>query len=301
MPFKSEKQRRLLWAKHPEIAKRWAHEYPESNKGLPMYADDNNKDPQASSGGKEAQNRLLEGPATPYLAPILAKQALIAKKSESILEPVEMPNHEGPSYALMDEPAHGTGTKSLCAASGEKLENTQKIAGILRNLTKAAWGGNMHKRGIVEGRVMQQERWNQEAMGSLFSGAPLPPRPISTTLSGKSYLAFLDRANSTANQARLNATIPPPIGSQGPAQNPAPVATYPGMNSAPQSSPQTPAPNQPFSTTGKPTTGGMKGMSNTIGRLGGLTSDNGMIAKNQDIGSTGFGNAPNTPKSPGAA
>src|SRR5271165_363719 len=28
MPFKSEAQRRLLWAKHPEIAKRWAHEYP---------------------------------------------------------------------------------------------------------------------------------------------------------------------------------------------------------------------------------------------------------------------------------
>ena len=26
MPFKSEKQRRYMWAKHPEIAKRWAHE-----------------------------------------------------------------------------------------------------------------------------------------------------------------------------------------------------------------------------------------------------------------------------------
>lgn len=34
MPFKSEKQRRLLWAKHPEIAEKWAHEGP--NKGLPM-------------------------------------------------------------------------------------------------------------------------------------------------------------------------------------------------------------------------------------------------------------------------
>jgi len=26
MPFKSERQRRFLWAKHPDIAKRWAHE-----------------------------------------------------------------------------------------------------------------------------------------------------------------------------------------------------------------------------------------------------------------------------------
>lgn len=28
MPFESEAQRRFMWAKHPEIAKRWAHEYP---------------------------------------------------------------------------------------------------------------------------------------------------------------------------------------------------------------------------------------------------------------------------------
>lgn len=27
MPFESEKQRRFLWLKHPDIAKRWAHKY----------------------------------------------------------------------------------------------------------------------------------------------------------------------------------------------------------------------------------------------------------------------------------
>lgn len=27
MPFRSEKQRKYLWAKHPDIARRWAHEY----------------------------------------------------------------------------------------------------------------------------------------------------------------------------------------------------------------------------------------------------------------------------------
>lgn len=27
MPFKSEAQRRFMFAKHPEIAKRWAHKY----------------------------------------------------------------------------------------------------------------------------------------------------------------------------------------------------------------------------------------------------------------------------------
>ena len=27
MPFKSEKQRRYLWANHPDIARRWTEEY----------------------------------------------------------------------------------------------------------------------------------------------------------------------------------------------------------------------------------------------------------------------------------
>jgi hypothetical protein len=27
MPFQSEKQRRFLWAKHPEIARRWTSEH----------------------------------------------------------------------------------------------------------------------------------------------------------------------------------------------------------------------------------------------------------------------------------
>lgn len=41
MPFRSEAQRRLMWAKHPKIARRWADKYgtPED---LPMHvsADD---------------------------------------------------------------------------------------------------------------------------------------------------------------------------------------------------------------------------------------------------------------------
>lgn len=36
MPFKSESQRRYLWAKHPKIAKKWAKEYPNQKK-LPMH------------------------------------------------------------------------------------------------------------------------------------------------------------------------------------------------------------------------------------------------------------------------
>lgn len=38
MPFTSEKQRRFMFAEHPRIAKRWAHENPEGDEGLPTYA-----------------------------------------------------------------------------------------------------------------------------------------------------------------------------------------------------------------------------------------------------------------------
>lgn len=27
MPFRSEAQRKFLWARHPEVAKEWAHKY----------------------------------------------------------------------------------------------------------------------------------------------------------------------------------------------------------------------------------------------------------------------------------
>ena len=35
-PFASEAQRRLLWAKEPELAKRWAHKYG-TPKNLPYH------------------------------------------------------------------------------------------------------------------------------------------------------------------------------------------------------------------------------------------------------------------------
>jgi hypothetical protein len=41
-PFASEAQRRLLWSKHPEIAKRWSHEFPGQH-DLPMHVKDKKK------------------------------------------------------------------------------------------------------------------------------------------------------------------------------------------------------------------------------------------------------------------
>ena len=32
MSFVSESQRKFLWAKHPKVARKWAHEYPNQGK-----------------------------------------------------------------------------------------------------------------------------------------------------------------------------------------------------------------------------------------------------------------------------
>lgn len=61
MPFKSEAQRRLLWLKHPDIAKKWSKEYPNQGK-LPMHKGDkmNEKVNPATPGKKKLENYELD-------------------------------------------------------------------------------------------------------------------------------------------------------------------------------------------------------------------------------------------------
>jgi hypothetical protein len=55
MPFRSEKQRRYLWAKHPEIARKWADKY-KTNKDLPMYV--NSEERKSADTEKRALEKL---------------------------------------------------------------------------------------------------------------------------------------------------------------------------------------------------------------------------------------------------
>lgn len=130
MPFKSEKQRRFMWAEHPEIAKRWAHEYPKSNKGLPMYADKND-----SAESKEKQAAL--GALGSAIAQLSGKDAVLAgyantpvfsKKSVDILKRVDIPHSEVPTYAgeerekgeqKLEKTEDNEGAQSDCEESDE--------------------------------------------------------------------------------------------------------------------------------------------------------------------------------------
>lgn len=116
MPFKSEKQRRFLWAAHPDIAKRWAHEYPESNKGLPMYARKKKTEKEAAlTAISRYVNKLnnLEGNLFTVQNPPISKNA------NSKQTYIEIPHSEKPTYA---------GEEKETAQQSEPNENSNETS-----------------------------------------------------------------------------------------------------------------------------------------------------------------------------
>ena len=116
MPFRSEKQRRFLWAEHPDIAKRWAHEYPQKKK-LPMYADDKDKtkmnrasDVKAACDKYMAQIKLTTGQnidVNPVLTKLYGK---LSKQADSTTVKVTMPQGTKP-MAAGEEPVEPAKTQ----------------------------------------------------------------------------------------------------------------------------------------------------------------------------------------------
>lgn len=96
MPFKSEKQRRFLWAAHPDIAKRWAHEYPKSNKGLPMYA---RKKKDEKEAALTAIHRYVNKLNNSVMFTGTAQNPPTAKAANSKQTYIEIPHSEKPTYA----------------------------------------------------------------------------------------------------------------------------------------------------------------------------------------------------------
>lgn len=62
MPFKSEAQRRFLWANRPDIAKRWANKPGAKNTGLPYHKKEAESEKLASfeAGFIDELNKLIE-------------------------------------------------------------------------------------------------------------------------------------------------------------------------------------------------------------------------------------------------
>jgi hypothetical protein len=103
MPFKSEKQRRFLWLKHPDIAKRWAKEYPNQKK-LPMYADDSTSDSKKEEETKVAALNVLQSvlinSLKSHVTPVVSSTYDDSvKQSNSKQEYITIPHGGKPTYA----------------------------------------------------------------------------------------------------------------------------------------------------------------------------------------------------------
>ena len=144
MPFKSEKQRRFLWAAHPEVAKRWAHKYPESNKGLPMYADKkdstDSKEKAAALSALDSAIAQLSG-KTAYLTGNVTTAEFAKKGMDSILR-VDIPHSDTPTYAgeerekgeqKLEKKPEEPAAPSACDESDEKAAHSllSKLSAVL--------------------------------------------------------------------------------------------------------------------------------------------------------------------------
>lgn len=148
MPFKSEKQRRFLWAKHPDIAKRWAKEYP-GQKNLPLYAhdkDDKNDQPDADTKPEEKQSQIEwhQGFAGKKLTDLLNTHfshttESSMKQANSIQRYIDIPHSDEPTYAGEEhaevadsgKPVQEGGVNEPAAEKMEKSPLLQKLSAVL--------------------------------------------------------------------------------------------------------------------------------------------------------------------------
>ena len=159
MPFKSEKQRRFLWAEHPELAKRWAHEYPKSNKNLPMYAHEKS-DSKEKAATLAVLNAALSKNAVNLTTGVKVSRSVInddgtIKNANDGLVRVDMPQTEGPTYAGQErEEGENIGPKKPAAPNSEKacdLDNP--VAAKLATVLSQALREKLERaNAVVEGR-----------------------------------------------------------------------------------------------------------------------------------------------------
>jgi hypothetical protein len=257
MPFRSEKQRRYLWATHPELAKKWAKDYPESNKNLPMYAKVNSEDENMKKADVFAVLRAAIGNnLTNAQKPVYTVESILGTKlADSKLEHIVMPTGQEPY------------------ASGEKhIEKQPK------------------PEAEDEGSIGQSRTENATAIPPSMQETPLVNKLAAVLAPRIQQMIEDERARQAAREsvrvpqnvnvkryAMPSANIPPPIGM---AQAPAPAQP------AAPSPAQPPQPQQ----NGLPSVNGQGGspQSNPINSFGGI-SMSGAFNGNASLGTA---NAP---------
>jgi hypothetical protein len=281
MPFKSEKQRRFLWLKHPDIAKRWAHEYP-NQKNLPTYAretrdSDNNEDESKKMNKKEAALAILRSSLAHYagqpqqFSPAFArslsvntptppseKSAAIAKKSISILQELNVPHSDKPVAAGEENVTVKCEKDTENSAQNKALTN---VGSVKARVEKAFNLADEEIQPTVQKLARLFERF-EKFSAIVRLGKKHRPSDDSDN-SPKNVGLDVGKLQEGINQIKMQrayalqqAMMFPPAGSDKKQQNPGPVATYAGT------SPQVAA-NKPSMQSPAANPVGMKGPLNT--------------------------------------
>lgn len=231
-----------MWAENPEIARRWAHEYPESNKNLPQYAQKSHGKNSAPSEPtpeevKKAHWELLQRVLAPF-----------RKASESVLKEVNVPHSAKPVAAGDEQVTAKRDALSGCDRSRmpDGLENKNKKTPAVLSLFKlqskkdtAPTPESTQKIAEILTKYAAVIRLGRQTSQRLQR--QYDPRLMNSSID----LQKLQQNSQREAQARLFGAPPLPMGMQQ-QQQPQPVAAYPGLNSQPQpAQPAQPQPAQP--------------------------------------------------------
>lgn len=172
MPFRSEKQRRFLWAAHPDIAKRWAHDYPKPKK-LPMYVADKDKKQESEEKAAMKSTNNLHFDIKSLAAKIYS---INSKQAESTTVKINIPHSEEPT-AAGENPvtAKDTGRNSkVCAPVYKKQENSlfNKLSAVLSQPIMQALE---NEKAEAEARAAQLQPMNTGIKRYAMPAAATPP------------------------------------------------------------------------------------------------------------------------------
>lgn len=220
MPFRSEKQRRFLWAAHPDIAKRWAHEYP-TKKKLPMYASDEKKPEKADTNSKQSAVNSVA----------LNIYRKLSKQADTKEVYITQPHSDKPTMAGENPPQVTKAKSERCNSETKPNYGVNKLmAKLSAVLSQPIMQALENERAELEAReaAMQPANVGIKRYAMPAAGTPLPMGMQAPAPQGQAQAPAAQPANmgSPAPSGQL-----PPVGG-GSSPNANPINSYGGISSS---------------------------------------------------------------------
>jgi hypothetical protein len=225
-----------MWAEHPSIAKRWAHEYPKQ-RNLPTYAREKKKTPENQDLVKEKEAAMARNVTTRCAnsknTVVNYVQALVYKHANSAAIPVEIPRSEKP-VAAGEESVSLKGPDQEGQLLGQLSDETRKPP-VNETLRKLA---------VVLSQAIQQSIAEEQAAAQGQEAQPVPQNANLKQYAQPASATPLPMGMAQAQSQQMQAAMPQaPAQAQAPA---APVQPQKAANLAPMpAGPQATSPSAP--------------------------------------------------------